>query len=410
MIDLITNYLPWKDEFKINYIHFSERIKEILKIKELSSAEILCKGLPEEFVQYIKYCKNLEFEQDPNYDYLRSLFTSILTKNYLRKDLIFFWINNKIEIEKESKSFERSNIYKRRQSPQKRLYNKIKTNLEKEKIYKSIFHFKSNLSLEHINSINISSLDNSDNKDKKYKLIKPKNHINNNKIKILKLRPNLKEDFIYKKNKVNLEIENKKYIRNEFNKNINLNILVDSNNKNNNYNPIINIKHINLYNYMKNIKKMKSNINNANNKSSSFINLSNKKIEKNNNNSNLNDNIINNNIYRTFYERETEKSRHSKTKYNRNSNILYKINKSFDMKPRNNKFNYNNNNIDKMNKGKKIILNNYKNKSSESNEKNMIINNTLNSNNYNNSTLNNLKNYKNKPSNKINNKNIYFSL
>lgn len=33
--------------------------------------EVLCKGLPNEFVVYIQYCKNLRFECKPDYLYCK---------------------------------------------------------------------------------------------------------------------------------------------------------------------------------------------------------------------------------------------------------------------------------------------------------------------------------------------------
>ena len=53
----------------------------------------MCKGLPNEFIQHMKYVKKLDFEQEPNYQYLNSLFISILSKYEMKKDLKFFWIN-----------------------------------------------------------------------------------------------------------------------------------------------------------------------------------------------------------------------------------------------------------------------------------------------------------------------------
>ena len=40
--------------------------------------EVLCSGLPEQFKTYLEYCRNLDFEKEPDYEYLRSLFQSDL--------------------------------------------------------------------------------------------------------------------------------------------------------------------------------------------------------------------------------------------------------------------------------------------------------------------------------------------
>ena len=72
----------------------------------------------------MKYCRTLEFEQDPNYNYLKGLFISILTKNQLKFDLLFSWVFNKEKLIKEDKDVEskRINLIKRKGSYQKRLY------------------------------------------------------------------------------------------------------------------------------------------------------------------------------------------------------------------------------------------------------------------------------------------------
>ena len=56
---------------------------KILMEKKETSAEDLCKGFPKEFIEYINYTKNLEFEAEPNYKYLRGLLTNILEKENL---------------------------------------------------------------------------------------------------------------------------------------------------------------------------------------------------------------------------------------------------------------------------------------------------------------------------------------
>ena len=53
---------PWNKYFKINNITQIELAKIITKIKLEISEENLCKGLPNEFIDYMKYVKKLEFE------------------------------------------------------------------------------------------------------------------------------------------------------------------------------------------------------------------------------------------------------------------------------------------------------------------------------------------------------------
>ena len=52
----------------------------MLKLSEMRkklTLETLCKGMPSEIYEYMKYVQNLNFEQNPDYNYLRSLFLNI---------------------------------------------------------------------------------------------------------------------------------------------------------------------------------------------------------------------------------------------------------------------------------------------------------------------------------------------
>ena len=77
LVYLIKGNLPWK-EMKLKADNAYKKYNEMLNLKKTTSPEDLCFGLPSQFVDYIKYCKNLAFEQDPDYEYLRNLFRKIL--------------------------------------------------------------------------------------------------------------------------------------------------------------------------------------------------------------------------------------------------------------------------------------------------------------------------------------------
>lgn len=49
-------------------------------MKDDYTPETLCTGLPEEFVKYLNYVKRLEFEETPDYFYMKSLFTNLLLR------------------------------------------------------------------------------------------------------------------------------------------------------------------------------------------------------------------------------------------------------------------------------------------------------------------------------------------
>ena len=58
--------------------------------------DLLFFNLPKEAVEFYKYCKNLDFEQKPDYNYLHSLLIKILYNINQKNDLNFSWINKNI--------------------------------------------------------------------------------------------------------------------------------------------------------------------------------------------------------------------------------------------------------------------------------------------------------------------------
>jgi len=151
LIFLLNDNLPWM-KFENSNINKRQKCLKIYNIKKSISAEKLCKGLPNEFTEYINYTRKLEFEEDPNYDYLRKLFWSILFKNHEKNDLNFFWRINRKNCKKEVVNSESLSITsKRREGSKNRLYNQIKRSLEKKGSQKK----QNSLQLDHVFSLNI---------------------------------------------------------------------------------------------------------------------------------------------------------------------------------------------------------------------------------------------------------------
>ena len=90
LIYLLKGSLPWQG------LKGDNKLTEIMKKKIQISNELLCHGLPNEFVHYLNYCKNLKFEERPDYDFLKGLFGRLLglvitNFNIRRNELIFDW-------------------------------------------------------------------------------------------------------------------------------------------------------------------------------------------------------------------------------------------------------------------------------------------------------------------------------
>ena len=80
--------LPWQG---IPVKNKEDRYRKIMEKKKATSAEELCQGFPKEFADYINYTRNLEYEEDPDYIYLRNLFINILNRDGFKIDCYYDW-------------------------------------------------------------------------------------------------------------------------------------------------------------------------------------------------------------------------------------------------------------------------------------------------------------------------------
>ncbi|KAH7176303.1 casein kinase I isoform delta [Dactylonectria macrodidyma] len=80
--------LPWQGLRAASDKGKNELIKEK---KTTLRVETLCEGLPEEFVTYLYYTRSLEFEDKPDYVYLRQLFRRLFKSKGFKYDNIFDW-------------------------------------------------------------------------------------------------------------------------------------------------------------------------------------------------------------------------------------------------------------------------------------------------------------------------------
>ena len=65
--------------------------KTIGEAKQLTPIEDICKGCPIEFHMYLHYCYGLQFDEKPDYDYLRKLFKKLFHELGYEYDWIFDW-------------------------------------------------------------------------------------------------------------------------------------------------------------------------------------------------------------------------------------------------------------------------------------------------------------------------------
>ena len=124
LVYFLKQRLPWQG---VTGAKKMERYLKIYKLKKNTTPEELCGDIPE-MVEYLTYAKKLEFEQEPNYNYLRKIFKKMLKRVHNTNDqLVFSWITDVTNLKNPV------NPATRRDSPQSRIYKKIKSNLERER-------------------------------------------------------------------------------------------------------------------------------------------------------------------------------------------------------------------------------------------------------------------------------------
>ena len=94
--------LPWQG---IPVRNKEERYRKIMEKKMATSAEELCQGFPNEFTNYINYTRNLQYEQDPDYGFLKSLFVNVLKKENCVIDCYYDWDRETIRYFRDFENF-----------------------------------------------------------------------------------------------------------------------------------------------------------------------------------------------------------------------------------------------------------------------------------------------------------------
>lgn len=74
LIYFLRGSLPWQG---LKARNAKRKYKMILERKQAISVPQLCQGLPQQFAEYLSYCRNLKFEAKPNIGYLRGLFREL---------------------------------------------------------------------------------------------------------------------------------------------------------------------------------------------------------------------------------------------------------------------------------------------------------------------------------------------
>ena len=88
MVYMLKGKLPWQG---IPGATKEEKHDRVLEKKQEYTIDRLCDGLPIEVGRYMYYCKNLQFEEIPNYSQLHKLFKQVLKKIHTSKNFEYDW-------------------------------------------------------------------------------------------------------------------------------------------------------------------------------------------------------------------------------------------------------------------------------------------------------------------------------
>ena len=81
MVYFCKGELPWMD---VKAKNKAGKYKKIMEKKIEMKPEILCNGLTNEFMAYFKYVRELQFTEEPNYNYLLGLLNNAMKKIILK--------------------------------------------------------------------------------------------------------------------------------------------------------------------------------------------------------------------------------------------------------------------------------------------------------------------------------------
>ncbi|KAI0267709.1 kinase-like protein [Gloeopeniophorella convolvens] len=81
--------LPWQG---LRAATNKQKYEKIGEKKQSTPISELCEGFPEEFAIYMNYVRKLGFEENPDYDFLRELFSKVLKTNGEQDDGVYDWM------------------------------------------------------------------------------------------------------------------------------------------------------------------------------------------------------------------------------------------------------------------------------------------------------------------------------
>ena len=100
LLYLVKGQLPWQG---LPGRSKNEKYNNIKKKKIETTLEELCRGYPSEFREFMEYCRQLKFEQEPNYRTCLNFFESCMQRhNFDPRVFDYTWKQNRLSKDKEA--------------------------------------------------------------------------------------------------------------------------------------------------------------------------------------------------------------------------------------------------------------------------------------------------------------------
>jgi serine/threonine protein kinase len=89
-IYLLLGHLPWQG---IRVADPEQRTTRIGERKMSTPIEVLCRDVHPVFAHYLRYCRQLRFEEEPAYERLRAAFREAYEREGFERDWVFDWVH-----------------------------------------------------------------------------------------------------------------------------------------------------------------------------------------------------------------------------------------------------------------------------------------------------------------------------
>ena len=91
---LLHGRLPWQG---VQAASSMEKIEAILSIKVNTPLSELCRGLPDEFLTYMTFVRDMAQYDIPNYDAIKTLFRELAEKEVIEYDYQYDWSHSSLK-------------------------------------------------------------------------------------------------------------------------------------------------------------------------------------------------------------------------------------------------------------------------------------------------------------------------